>query len=92
MGKELYDSGSRLKHVFEKSNEILDFDITSLMFHGPIEELSRTKNTQPAVFIVSMAYLMYWEIAYIMLKLLRVTVLVNIQPVWQPGFFHGRKV
>ena len=58
MGKELYDSGSGAKHIFDRSNEILDFDITSLMFNGPIEELSRTKNTQPAVFIVSMTYLM----------------------------------
>lgn len=61
MGKELYDSSPQLKHVFDRSNEILGFDITSLMFNGPIEELSRTKNTQPAVFIVSMAYLKLLE-------------------------------
>jgi [acyl-carrier-protein] S-malonyltransferase len=61
MGKELYDSSLRLKHVFDRSNEIIGSDITGLMFNGPIEELSRTKNTQPAVFIVSMAYLMLLE-------------------------------
>ncbi|MEW6086907.1 MAG: ACP S-malonyltransferase [bacterium] len=58
MGKELYDSDSKLRDIFDKSNEILDFDLTSIMFFGDIEELSRTKNTQPAVFMVSMAYLM----------------------------------
>lgn len=61
MGRELYDSSPRAKHVFNKSNEILGYDISGLMFSGPIEELSRTKNTQPAVFMVSMIYLMMLE-------------------------------
>lgn len=61
MGKELYDSNPKLKYIFDKSNEILDFDLTRLMFCGPIEELSQTKNTQPAVFVISMAYLVLLE-------------------------------
>lgn len=61
MGKELYDSNPQLKYIFDKANEILGFDLARLMFCGPIEELSQTKNTQPAVFVVSMAYLMLLE-------------------------------
>lgn len=58
MGKELYDSNLQLKYIFDKANEILGFDLTHLMFCGPVEELSRTRNTQPAVFVISVAYLM----------------------------------
>ncbi|MFH1289028.1 MAG: ACP S-malonyltransferase [bacterium] len=61
MGKELFESSVKLRDFFNKSNKILGFDLTNLMFYGPIEELSQTTNTQPAVFTVSMAYLMLLE-------------------------------
>ena len=34
MGKELYDTNSEAKAMFEKANEILGFRITDLMFAG----------------------------------------------------------
>ncbi len=53
MGKELYDSSSRAKELFEKANEILGFRITDLMFAGTDDDLKQTKVTQPAIFIHS---------------------------------------
>ncbi len=53
MGKDLYDSSSEAKALFEQANEILGFRITDIMFSGSDEELKQTKVTQPAVFLHS---------------------------------------
>lgn len=53
MGKDLYDSNSKAKELFDKANEILGFEITKIMFEGTAEELKQTKVTQPAVFLHS---------------------------------------
>ncbi len=53
MGKDLYESNSEAKQLFEKANEILGFRITDLMFAGTDEDLKQTKVTQPAVFLHS---------------------------------------
>lgn len=53
MGKELYESNSGAKQLFEKTNEILGFRITDTLFSGTEEELKQTKITQPAVFLHS---------------------------------------
>lgn len=53
MGKELYETNSEAKALFEKANEILGFRITDLMFAGTDEDLRQTKVTQPAIFLHS---------------------------------------
>ena len=53
MGKEIYDNISESKSLFNKSNDILGFNITNLMFEGTPEDLLQTKVTQPAIFIHS---------------------------------------
>ena len=53
MGKDLYDNNPLAKELFEKSNEILGYRITDIMFEGTDEELKQTKVTQPAVFLHS---------------------------------------
>lgn len=53
MGKELYETSSRAKELFETANEILGFRITDLMFAGTDEDLKQTKVTQPAIFLHS---------------------------------------
>ena len=57
MGKELYDSRKDIKDLMEYANEILGFDIISIMFNGADEELKKTEVTQPAIFIHSVAAL-----------------------------------
>lgn len=51
MGKELYEQSPLAKSLFEQANDILDFDITKIMFEGSAEDLKRTEVTQPAVFL-----------------------------------------
>lgn len=57
MGKELYDSFEAARKVFDNANETLSMDIKGLCFNGSIEELSQTKNTQPAILTTSIAIL-----------------------------------
>jgi [acyl-carrier-protein] S-malonyltransferase len=53
MGKNLYESNSAAKNLFEQANEILGFRISDIMFTGTDEELKQTKVTQPAIFLHS---------------------------------------
>ena len=53
MGKDLFDSSNEAKRMFEAANKILDFEITNVMFGQDIDELKKTKVTQPAIFIHS---------------------------------------
>ncbi len=53
MGKDLYEKFPEAKDLFDKANEILNFDITQIMFEGQEEELKQTKVTQPAIFLHS---------------------------------------
>jgi [acyl-carrier-protein] S-malonyltransferase len=53
MGKDLYETSSEAKELFEKANKILGFRITDVMFEGTDEELKETKVTQPAIFLHS---------------------------------------
>ncbi len=53
MGKDLYENSELAKELFDKVNEILGFDIKSIMFEGSAEDLKQTKVTQPAVFLHS---------------------------------------
>lgn len=55
MGKELYDSRKDIKDLMDFGNEVLGFDILSIMFNGTDEELKQTSVTQPAIFIHSVA-------------------------------------
>ena len=53
MGKDLYESSTVAKELFEKANDILGFRITDLMFSGTDEDLKQTRVTQPAIFLHS---------------------------------------
>ncbi len=55
MGKELSESHSTARQVFEEVNDSLSQNLTKLMFEGPIEDLTLTENAQPALMAVSMA-------------------------------------
>jgi len=57
MGKELADNFPVARQLFEEANDALGFDIASLCFNGPEEDLKLTTNTQPAILTVSVAAL-----------------------------------
>ena len=55
MGKDLYDGSPAARAVFEEIDETLGRSLTSIMFEGTQEELTKTVNAQPAITAVSLA-------------------------------------
>jgi len=55
MGKDLYDNSPAAREVFNEVDDALGRSLTTLMFEGPIEDLTETSNAQPAVSAVSLA-------------------------------------
>ena len=55
MGRELAEGLDECRALFSKASEIMGFDLLALCAEGPIEELTRSCNTQPAIFVVSAA-------------------------------------
>jgi len=53
MGQDLFNDVEESRELFKKANDILNFNITELMFEGTSEDLLQTKVTQPAIFIHS---------------------------------------
>jgi [acyl-carrier-protein] S-malonyltransferase len=53
MGKDLYEASEAAKALFQQANEIVGFDIQTIMFEGSDDELKQTKVTQPAIFLHS---------------------------------------
>lgn len=57
MGKDIAQSHTSARQVFEQANAALGFDFAALCFDGPEEQLNDTINTQPALFVTSIAIL-----------------------------------
>ena len=52
MGRELAEKYPQARSWFEKADAILGFDLSKLCFEGPEQELTKTENAQPAIFLV----------------------------------------
>jgi [acyl-carrier-protein] S-malonyltransferase len=57
MGAEIAQSFPVAAEIYEKSNEIVGFDLRGLCFEGPAEQLNSTTISQPAIFATSAAIL-----------------------------------
>lgn len=57
MGKEFAEAYPAARELFEQADDILAFPFTKLCFEGPEEILNDTLNTQPALFVCSIAIL-----------------------------------
>ena len=55
MGKQLFESSKAARDVFESADSALGIELSKLIFEGPIEELTRSNNAQPAILTVSIA-------------------------------------
>lgn len=55
MGKELAEAFPVAAQVFEEVDDALGQNLTKLMYEGPIEDLTLTENTQPALMATSVA-------------------------------------
>src|SRR3990170_291403 len=57
MGKELTSAFAIARQIFDEADEILGFHLSDLAWNGPEEDLNDTANTQPALFVHSIAAL-----------------------------------
>jgi [acyl-carrier-protein] S-malonyltransferase len=57
MLKDIHEKFDLVKNLINNSNQILGFDISKIMFEGPVDSLKLTDITQPAIFIHSSAIL-----------------------------------
>jgi len=55
MGAELAEKYPIAKQTFDESDSILGFALSQLMWNGPAEELNETVNTQPGLYVHSVA-------------------------------------
>ncbi|MDF7806816.1 ACP S-malonyltransferase [Pontiellaceae bacterium B12219] len=55
MGKDLADAIPECKALFDQANEILGYDLTSICFEGPQEELNKSNHAQLGIFVASAA-------------------------------------
>ncbi|MYL19160.1 ACP S-malonyltransferase [Halobacillus litoralis] len=55
MGRAMYEAYPSVKELFDRADEVLGYSLTSLMFEGPAEELTKTENAQPALLLNSIA-------------------------------------
>ena len=51
MGRNLFEQFDRARELFHRADEVLDYPISEVMFHGSEEQLKQTKHTQIAMFL-----------------------------------------
>ncbi len=57
MAKEFIENFKESREVFDAASEALGYDLAQLCVSGPVEQLNRTENTQPAILAASIAIL-----------------------------------
>jgi [acyl-carrier-protein] S-malonyltransferase len=54
MGKGIMDNFSAASELMKRAEELLKLNLSKICFYGSTEELNNTKNTQPAIYTVSL--------------------------------------
>ncbi len=57
MGRDVFETSSAARAVFEEADEALGFSLSRLCFEGPEDDLRRTELQQPAILATSVALL-----------------------------------
>jgi len=58
MGKDISAASPAARAIFDRANTILGYDLASICFDGPADQLNGTDISQPAIFVMSIAM---WE-------------------------------
>lgn len=77
MGKDLCARFPVVREIFAEADDVLHFPLSALCFAGPLEELTLTANTQPALLTVS------WALARVLQAEL------GLEPSWAAGHSLG---
>ena len=52
MGKDFYDNYQECKDVFDEADDLLSKHLSKLMFSGSMDELTKTSNSQLAIYVM----------------------------------------
>src|SRR5437667_4023424 len=55
MGRDLAEQFPTAAELFQQADEVLERKLNDIAWHGPIEELTKTSNCQPALFVHGLA-------------------------------------
>jgi [acyl-carrier-protein] S-malonyltransferase len=58
MGRDLYDSYPAVRDLYDRADEVLGTELRRISFRGPLEELTLTRNAQPAILLHSVGVLL----------------------------------
>ena len=61
MARSLAEAFAPAREIFQEADEVLQFPLSKLILEGPMETLTLTENTQPAILSASVAALRYVE-------------------------------
>ncbi len=64
MGRELCEKYPAAKQIFEEADSILGFALSKIMWDGPEPDLNDTVNTQPALYVHSLAAFRAFSLLY----------------------------
>ena len=53
MAKDVYDNSPQVKELVKKAEKAIDFNLSEVMFNGPVDALKQTDITQPSIFLHS---------------------------------------
>ncbi len=57
MGADIAGAFAECSELYDRANDLLGYDLKSICFHGPAEQLNCTSVSQPAIFVTSAAIL-----------------------------------
>ena len=57
MGKDLYDKYEEIRNIYNEASQITNVNITDISFNSSEEELSQTRNSQLAIYTMSLGIL-----------------------------------
>lgn len=63
MLKELSETFSGVKTIFDRASNVLHYDLWALTQQGPSEQLDQTEFTQPALLAADIAVFEYWKLS-----------------------------
>ncbi len=78
MGRDLYEQVPQAKVVYDRADAILGYALSKICFDGPEDELTRTLNAQPAIYVTSLAALAALRVKF-----------PELQPVFAAGLSLG---
>jgi [acyl-carrier-protein] S-malonyltransferase len=62
MGRELAEAYPEARAVYERADEILDLDLSRIIWTGTVEEVNRTDICQPGIYVVGAAALAVMDV------------------------------